>query len=191
MEQEIERNDLDSRDTSPISTPTNSSQNTPNLHQKRGSLRLKYDIEVEQVIQRWGDLDQIRHQLGLSQRKICQLLLVDPSAWTRWQKAEQQAPPHIYRALDWFMELRQERGVSPHGYLTTISRYGDPEKQLGDLEKQISQKLYKDLFQKVHFDLSDMRRNTQKEQKRTKLFLMAFLGLQLIFGSILSVLLLK
>ena len=36
---------------------------------------------------------------------MCQLLLVDPSAWTRWLKSG--APPHVYQSLKWLIELRQ------------------------------------------------------------------------------------
>jgi hypothetical protein len=68
------------------------------------SLRLKYEAEAKVVQQKIGDLESIRNRLGLSQRKICQLLLVDPSAWTRWTQSE-SAPPHIFRALEWYLTL--------------------------------------------------------------------------------------
>lgn len=68
-------------------------------------LRQRYLLEKERIRQEHGDLEQIRLTLGLSQRKVCQLLLVDPSAWTRWNKSG--APPHIYQALRWLIELRK------------------------------------------------------------------------------------
>src|ERR1043165_7441539 len=67
--------------------------------------REKYRLERERIKLEFGDLDQIRGALGLSQRRACQLLLVDPSAWTRWNKTE--APPHIYQALKWCLKLRK------------------------------------------------------------------------------------
>lgn len=70
--------------------------------------RHQYLLEKEQIIHEIGDLEQIRLRLGLSQRRACQLLLVDPSAWTRWNKTG--APPHIYQALKWLLELKK---ISP------------------------------------------------------------------------------
>jgi hypothetical protein len=46
--------------------------------------------------------------LGLSQRKMAQLLLVDPSAWTRWTQLDQGAPPHVWRALAWYLALQDK-----------------------------------------------------------------------------------
>lgn len=66
-----------------------------------------YLLEKERIISEIGDLEQIRATLGLSQRKVCQLLLVDPSAWTRWLNTENGAPPHIYQALRWLIELKK------------------------------------------------------------------------------------
>lgn len=67
--------------------------------------RAHYLLEREKIKNEIGDLEKIRLTLGLSQRRICMLLLVDPSAWTRWNKNE--APPHIYQALKWLLELRK------------------------------------------------------------------------------------
>ncbi|MDZ4660791.1 MAG: hypothetical protein SGJ18_04155 [Pseudomonadota bacterium] len=67
--------------------------------------RMIYESEVVVIKRLIGDLEQIRQNLGLSQRKICQLLMVDPSAWTRWIKTKGGAPPHVYRALQWYLQL--------------------------------------------------------------------------------------
>lgn len=69
------------------------------------SLRTQYLLEKERIQHEFGGLEQMRLTLGLSQRKVCQLLLVDPSAWTRWLKSG--APPHIHQALRWLIELRR------------------------------------------------------------------------------------
>jgi hypothetical protein len=69
------------------------------------SLRDKYLSEKERIQHEIGSLDQVLQTLGLSQRKACQLLLVDPSAWTRWNKSG--APPHIYQALRWLIQLKK------------------------------------------------------------------------------------
>jgi transcriptional regulator with XRE-family HTH domain len=50
-----------------------------------------------------GSLEQIRLTLGLSRRKMCQLMLIDPSTWTRWTQNEDKIPPHIFKALQWYL----------------------------------------------------------------------------------------
>ncbi len=69
--------------------------------------KLRYESEAQVVRNRLGNLEDIRGQLGLSRRAMCNLLLVDPSAWTRWTSPGAKAPPHIYRALEWYWYLRQ------------------------------------------------------------------------------------
>ena len=49
--------------------------------------RMKYEAQVQVIRSRIGGLEVVRARLGLSQRKICQLLMVDPSAWNRWLTA--------------------------------------------------------------------------------------------------------
>ncbi len=94
------------------------------------SHRIKYEAEVEVIRRQIGDLEQIRLNLGLSRRKICQLLLVDPSAWTRWSRSH-TAPPHIYRALQWYMSLLEKiPGLSHHYFLG---------RDFSQMEKQIDQ----------------------------------------------------
>ncbi len=72
---------------------------------KTNSLKLQYDAEVTIIKSKLGDIENIRNDLGLSQRKISQLLMVDPSAWTRWTKQITPVPAHIYRSLQWYMAL--------------------------------------------------------------------------------------
>jgi transcriptional regulator with XRE-family HTH domain len=69
------------------------------------SLRLRYEAEAQVILKKLGGLNGIRFELGLSQRKICQLLLVDPSSWSRWIHDESKTPPHILRSLEWYMAL--------------------------------------------------------------------------------------
>lgn len=74
---------------------------------EKPSPRDEYLREKERIQREIGDLEEIRISLGLSQRKLCKLLLVDPSAWTRWLKAPNGAPPHIYQSLRWLVELKR------------------------------------------------------------------------------------
>jgi hypothetical protein len=84
----------------------------------KSSHRMLYEAQVEVIRKQVGGLENIRENLGLSQRKMAQLLLVDPSAWTRWVKAGEQAPPHIYRALQWYMILLEKiPGLTPSYFL--------------------------------------------------------------------------
>src|ERR1700722_3932517 len=79
-----------------------------NVNRIKSAVRMRYEAEVQFLKQQNGDLEQIREKLGLSRRKICQLLLVDPSAWTRWTSVDGEAPPHIYRALDWYLSILEK-----------------------------------------------------------------------------------
>ena len=102
----------------------------------RSPLRLKYEAEVSSLKKRIGSLESIRLELGLSQRKMCQLLLVDPSAWTRWTKSGSDAPPHIYRMLQWYLAVQEKypaldiqfwlsnltRASEAHGWEENISK---------------------------------------------------------------------
>ena len=96
-----------------------------NTHEKvrsKSSHRIRYEAEVEILRKKLGDLESIRNQLGLSQRKICQLLFVDPSAWTRWTKGG-DAPPHIYRALQWYLALQDKYpALDVNFWLSTVPR---------------------------------------------------------------------
>lgn len=66
---------------------------------------MSYEQEIQMVRAQYGDLETIRKSLGFSRRKICEYLLVDPSAWTRWvNSGTDQAPPHVYRTLGLLLE---------------------------------------------------------------------------------------
>ncbi len=73
----------------------------------RSSLRQRYEAEARVIEKRLGGLESVRETLGLSQRKMAQLLLVDPSAWTRWTGGD-TAPPHVWRALAWYLALQDK-----------------------------------------------------------------------------------
>ncbi len=72
------------------------------------SLRLRYESEARVILRQIGGLEGVRKCLGLSQRKMAQLLLVDPSAWSRWVRDESKTPPHVIRALQWYLQLEQK-----------------------------------------------------------------------------------
>lgn len=70
----------------------------------KSSLKMQYEAEASVIHKKVGSIDQIRGDLGLSKRQLAQLLLVDPSSLTRWQK-EDDVPPYIYRSLQWYLAL--------------------------------------------------------------------------------------
>lgn len=90
----------------------------PDIHRVKSSMRLQYEAQVRVIRSQIGGLEKVREDLGLSQRKISQLLLVDPSAWTRWTRAGEEAPPHIWRALQWYLTVREKiPGLTPQYFL--------------------------------------------------------------------------
>lgn len=103
----------------------------------KSATRMRYEAEVKFLIEQNGGLEQIRERLGLSRRKMCQLLLVDPSAWTRWTAPEGEAPPHIYRALDWYLSIMEkdpEYRRLAERFAEWLSHEKDHEGRLASLE---------------------------------------------------------
>ena len=70
--------------------------------------RIKYESESLYIRTKLGGLENVQKTLGLSGRKICQLLLVDPSCWSRWQKDEAKVPPSVWKTLEWYLLLREK-----------------------------------------------------------------------------------
>lgn len=109
----------------------------PSPTRAKTALRLKYEAESEVIRRKLGDLEVIRSQLGLSQRKMAQLLLVDPSAWTRWTKGGESAPPHIYRMLQWYLALEEKYPVlDVNFWLNTVSQLTD-QQRVPELESEL------------------------------------------------------
>lgn len=126
----------------------------------RTALRLRYEAEAAAIQKRIGSLEEIRSVLGLSQRKICQLLLIDPSAWSRWtrtDKSKSDAPPHIYRSLQWYLALQDKYpAMDPQFWLHTVARdsqtlwASDADTRIKELELQVLRLLEQgDEFQRV------------------------------------------
>lgn len=105
------------------------------------SLRMHYEAQVSVIKNQVGNLEEIRGILGLSQRKMAQLLLVDPSTWTRWTKQGDEAPPHIWRALQWYMALREKiPGLTPQYFINTSPQVLH-QKALKELENERQERL--------------------------------------------------
>jgi len=112
----------------------------------KSSLRLKYEAERSILKAQLGGLEEIRKRLGLTQRKMTQLLLVDPSAWTRWIKDESKVPPHIYRSLQWYLNLIDKKPEwSPQNSFQPYIQMHQPrlEKQWDEIQITVEKNLQK------------------------------------------------
>lgn len=119
--------------------------------------RMQYEAQTRVILKQLGNLEEIRQKLGLSQRKICQLLLVDPSAWTRWQKSG-DAPPHIWRALQWYMALQEKLpGLTPNYFLGPFSGAAERENTRNQLKLELDlvsakwKQLHETQEMRIHF----------------------------------------
>lgn len=82
------------------------------------SLRLLYEAKARLVRKQLGGLTGIQQELQLSQRKLAQLLMVDPSTWNRWSKNEDLIPPHVWNSLQWYLALQEKiPGLTPQYFL--------------------------------------------------------------------------
>ncbi len=106
----------------------------------RSPNRMLYEAQVTAIQQQLGALEEVRQKLGLSQRKICQLLMVDPSAWNRWTAAGGSAPPHVWRALQWYFALKKELpGINENYFLSHEMRLRERDAQNHRLKEMFHQ----------------------------------------------------
>ncbi len=167
---------------------------TGNKTKLKSKDRLHFEAQVEVIKKQIGNLETVRKKLNLSQRKMSQLLLVDPSAWSRWVAEEQEsAPPHIYRALQWYMSLQEQiPGLNAAYFLQKDTDVLKKEfkslalAQTQDLEKSLSLKLeqeivtLKALVNETKTELALSQKNYHHFKKTINLLLVCFLFLALI-----------
>ncbi len=130
--------------------------------------RMTYEAEVDVIKKQIGDLDDIRDRLGLSARKMAQLLMVDPSAWTRWTKKITPPPPHIYRALQWYLILFEKNpGFTPQIFLSHRwhSREQNQSQKTQELEQEITL-----LKEQVHTLKTNLERQLKDVDNKEGLF---------------------
>ena len=98
-------------------------------------------------------LESIRQKLGLSRRQICKLLKVDPSAWTRWMKTPNGAPPHVHQSLEWYMKL-VEQNPEAHAPFLLAQKFESSNKeseiQISKLKKEV------DHLRREHIDKKEV-----------------------------------
>ncbi len=64
----------------------------------------KYGSAIQEIQKQHGGLEDMRVKLNISRKQICDFLMVDPSAWSRWTAGEKggdrsAVPPHVYRTM--------------------------------------------------------------------------------------------
>ncbi|NQZ00711.1 MAG: hypothetical protein HRT45_08585 [Bdellovibrionales bacterium] len=123
----------------------------------KSSLRIKYEAEKRSLEKQLGSLEEIRSRLGLSQRKMAQLLMVDPSAWTRWIKDPDKVPPHVYRSLQWYLELTEKQPQ------------WSPENSFGPLTQKLNQKIdeaFSGDSSRLHQELASLRHEHEMKSRQ-------------------------
>ncbi|HEX7674249.1 MAG TPA: hypothetical protein VF412_08760 [Bdellovibrio sp.] len=133
------------------------------------SLRMHYEAQVSVIRRQLGDLESVRLGLGLSQRKMSQLLMVDPSSWTRWTRQGDEAPPHIWRALQWFSALNDKiPGLTPH-YFINQSPQVLHQKALQELDHERQDRLQEMALLRDKIDAVSMERDRLQRELQSDL----------------------
>lgn len=134
------------------------------------SLRIQYEAQVRVIRSQIGDLEAVRLQLGLSQRKIAQLLMVDPSAWTRWTKQGDEAPPSVWRSLQWYMAVKDKiPGLTPQYFIGSSPQVlHEKTLRLFESEKEKNQESLEVLRAKVEKTLENNKSLEAQVQKLEK-----------------------
>jgi hypothetical protein len=133
--------------TNALNTPLFDVKSDTQKTRAKTSLRMQYEAQVQITQKNFGSLEEIRQKLGLSKRKICQILLIDPSTWTRWTTFNNQsAPPHIFRMLEWYLLLQEKHpSLSQNFWLSSVTSHASKSEishaQIRKLEEAITQKV--------------------------------------------------
>jgi len=126
----------------PVQTPS---------EKMRTSLRLQYEAEARVLHRQMGGIEAVRKELGLSRRKICQLLLVDPSTWTRWTRDESKVPPHIFKALQWYLvSLEKYPMIHPLHQVSIVKEGFEMEKEQLIQERLKLERKIRELEGQIH-----------------------------------------
>lgn len=147
----------------------------------KSSNRMLYEAQIEVIKKQIGDLEQVREALGLTQRKMAQLLMVDPSAWTRWTKSGDRVPPHIFRALQWYMILQEKiPGLTPSYFIgkdlngkadmihqKTLSKLNEEAQKRVEFEEAYAHQALK--LEKMILSLNNEKKSLQNEVESLRL----------------------
>jgi hypothetical protein len=153
---------------------------------KKTVLRAQFDGEAEVIKKQIGSLEEVRIKLDLSARKMCQLLMVDPSAWNRWTTGITKVPPHIYRSLQWYMILNEKLpGVDPRFFIPKKNFFRSPgaQESISNNEQTMMTQYYQTQSKNFELEVKSLKNQLNILQKLL-MFSLIILGLLLISGFI-------
>jgi len=119
---------------------TNNEQNDKPNQRSKETLKGLNKAESELIKEQIGDIESIRQSLGLNKRRMCQLLLIDPSTWTRWSTGKTEVPPHIYRMLQWGLAVMDKypevHPLSQFASINNLHKMQELSNRVIELEKK-------------------------------------------------------
>ena len=120
-----------------------------------------------------GSLEDIRKTLHLSRRKMCQMMLVDPTSWTRRTRDESKVPQHILKALQWNMllvekypSLHPQHKIGMQNDLPRQESDGLSARQLEQMnqQKRVLEQKVQDLEGHLQSHVSELSQNPRRTQ---------------------------
>lgn len=158
--------------------------NKEDFEAHKSSLRIQYEAQVTVIKSQIGELEFIRAQLGLSQRKISQLLLINPSSWNRWIKDPDKIPSLVWRSLQWYLALNDKvPGLNSQYFLSqntqstlnqTISSLQQKQDQVRQMEELVTRSI--ESLKSQNQSQQDQLLEHQKRLKNAHYYLI-FLGM--------------
>ena len=156
--------------TFPSSENLNDEMNLDRAKARTG-LRMKYEAQLSVIRGQIGEISEIKQKLDLNSRGLAQLLLVDPSAVTRWTRDGGEAPPTVYRALQWYLALQEKvPGLTPQYF---IGRDGRVDMAKNRLESEA-------LERRFQTEVGELRRSLEKEKKKLKWIVAGMMVVQVL-----------
>jgi hypothetical protein len=126
----------------------------------RSRTRIFNEASAELIRKRIGGLQGFINSLQLTPRRTCELLLIDPSTWSRWKANENLVPPHSWRAMEWYLALQDKiPGLSTQYFLTKESGVTQVS-----IEKMVREELKKQ-YQKELLELGKLAFETTQKLK--------------------------
>lgn len=130
-------------------------------HQKKDEVtHSKQKNHLEFLKKSLGDLENIRLRLGLSQRKMGELLMVDPSNWNRWVKRPETVPGSVYQSLHWYLQLRKLNITDQNVSYENFDSYKEQQKRMFAVGESLQQ-----MHVKID-ELSRLKRELSEENQR-------------------------
>lgn len=109
----------------------------------RGLTSRDFNLKTAELIKsQIGNIEEVRKSLGLSQRKMCQLLLIDPSTWSRWATGKTEPPPYVYRMLQWGLAVMEKypetHPLSNYEKFEQLKKSEELSQRVAQLEKEFN-----------------------------------------------------